>query len=185
MTEKEKALARGNAREAICGIIATVKGDVHDIGKNLVAVVMECNHYCIIDLGVMVPTHRVVEAVLEHKAQFVGLSGLITPSLEEMVVVARAMRQAGLTVPLLIGGATTSEEFTALRIAPEYNGLVLHCADAARNITYLSRYFSKDSLVRDAFVKEVRASQEKLRRAYELKNSNRQLLSVAEARANK
>ena len=183
--EKEKALARGNAREAICGIIATVKGDVHDIGKNLVAVVMECNHYCIIDLGVMVPTHRVVEAALEHKAQFVGLSGLITPSLEEMVVVARAMRQAGLTVPLLIGGATTSEEFTALRIAPEYNGLVLHCADAARNITYLSRYFSKDSLVRDAFVKEVRASQEKLRRAYELKNSNRQLLSVAEARANK
>lgn len=171
--ENALAMAQGKSSQVLCGIIATVKGDVHDIGKNLVTVVMECNHYHLIDLGVMVPAHKIIEAVHEHQARFVCLSGLITPSLEEMIQVASAMQEAGLDVPLLIGGATTSEEFIALRIAPLYRGLVLHCADASRNVTLLAQLFSTQAQVREEFAATVRREQEMWRDKYAQKNNTR------------
>ena len=116
-----------------CYVVATVKGDVHDIGKNIVAVVLGCNNFDVVDLGVMVPAEKIVEAVREHGAEFVALSGLITPSLDEMCHTAQAMQQAGLRVPLFIGGATTSDLHTALKIAPLYDGPVFHVKDAAQN----------------------------------------------------
>ena len=116
-----------------CYVVATVKGDVHDIGKNIVAVVLGCNNFDVVDLGVMVPAEKIVEAVRERGAEFVALSGLITPSLDEMCHTAQAMQQAGLRVPLFIGGATTSDLHTALKIAPLYDGPVFHVKDAAQN----------------------------------------------------
>lgn len=123
----------GNRREGVF-VMATVKGDVHDIGKNIVNVVLGCNKYRVVDLGVMVPAEDIVEAAIREDADFVGLSGLITPSLEEMVHTARAMQSAGLTVPLLLGGATTSALHTALKIAPEYDGPVLWVKDASQMV---------------------------------------------------
>ena len=114
--------------------MATVKGDVHDIGKNIVGVVLGCNNYEVIDLGVMVPADKILAAAREHGADIVGLSGLITPSLEEMVHVAREMERQGFTLPLLIGGATTSRAHTAVRIAPAYTGPVVHVLDASRAV---------------------------------------------------
>ncbi len=164
--EKAVAAAQGRSARTLCGVIATVKGDVHDIGKNLVTVVMECNHYTLIDLGVMVPAQDIVAAVQSHGARFVCLSGLITPSLEEMIHTARALQEAGIDVPLLIGGATTSEAFIALRIAPVYDGLVLYCADASSNVTLLSRLFAEDAAISAAFVAQVRQHQQQLREEY-------------------
>ena len=114
--------------------MATVKGDVHDIGKNIVGVVLQCNGFDVIDLGVMVPWTKILEAANEHDAAMIGLSGLITPSLDEMVTVASEMERAGMTMPLLIGGATTSRAHTALRIAPAYSGPVIHVLDASRAV---------------------------------------------------
>ena len=183
--EKAQAAREGVTVREVCGIIATVKGDVHDIGKNLVAVVMECNHYKMVDLGVMVPATTIVEAAVAHQAQFVCLSGLITPSLDEMINVAKAMQDAGLDIPLLIGGATTSDAFTALRIAPVYRGLVLHCTDAAHNVTLLARYFATDAAERQALVVETHQQQENLRQAYEAKQRGIQRLSPESARRNR
>jgi 5-methyltetrahydrofolate--homocysteine methyltransferase len=115
-------------------LIATVKGDVHDIGKNIVAVVLRCNNFKVIDLGVMVPCERILEEAIKHKADIIGLSGLITPSLEEMIIVARTMKEQGFTVPLLIGGATTSAKHTAVKIAPVYDQPVLHVGDASLSV---------------------------------------------------
>lgn len=115
-------------------VLATVKGDVHDIGKNIVGVVLQCNGFEIVDLGVMVPWTRILEAAVEHDADMIGLSGLITPSLDEMVTVAEEMQRAGMTMPLLIGGATTSRVHTALRIDPAYKGAVVHVLDASRAV---------------------------------------------------
>ena len=132
--EEEKA-ARGDVRRSAgTMVIATVKGDVHDIGKNIVAVVLRCNGYDVIDLGVMVPVSRILETAHEHDADLIGLSGLITPSLDEMVHVAREMERTGLEMPLLIGGATTSRIHTAVKIAPEYTGPVVHVLDASRSV---------------------------------------------------
>jgi Methionine synthase I, cobalamin-binding domain len=114
-------------------LLATVKGDVHDIGKNIVAVVMGCNGYEIIDLGVMVPAETIIQRAIEEKVDMIGLSGLITPSLEEMVHVASELEKAGLDLPLLIGGATTSRLHTALKIAPVYHAPVVHLKDASQN----------------------------------------------------
>ncbi|MGM9688472.1 MAG: methionine synthase [Alloprevotella sp.] len=116
-----------------CYVVATVKGDVHDIGKNIVAVVLGCNNFDVVDLGVMTPAETIVQAIREHGAEFVALSGLITPSLDEMCHTARAMQQAGIRIPLFIGGATTSELHTALKIAPLYDGPVFHVKDASQN----------------------------------------------------
>jgi len=126
-------------------LIATVKGDVHDIGKNIVSVIMACNNYEVIDLGVMVPTERIIEEAIAHKVDMIGLSGLITPSLEEMCHVATQMQKAGLTIPLLIGGATTSKIHTAVKIAPNYEYPVVYVKDASHNITILSQLFNKNT----------------------------------------
>ena len=128
-------------------LLATVKGDVHDIGKNIVSVVMSCNGYEIIDLGVMVPAEVIVRRAIEEKVDMVGLSGLITPSLEEMSHVAAEMEKAGLDIPLLIGGATTSRLHTALKIAPVYHAPVVHLKDASQNAGMAARLMNPDSRV--------------------------------------
>ena len=134
---REKRLpARPSAQGRV--LMATVKGDVHDIGKNIVGVVLGCNNYEVIDLGVMVPAAKILDAAIEQKADIVGLSGLITPSLDEMVFVAREMERRGFTMPLLIGGATTSKQHTAVKIAHEYSGPVVHVLDASRAVDVVS-----------------------------------------------
>ena len=176
--------AAGSATDRHKGILATVKGDVHDIGKNIAAVVMECNHYKLIDLGVMVPAEAIVRAAVEHQADFVGVSGLITPSLEEMCLVAQAMEEAGLKIPLLIGGATTSKEYIALRMASKYSGLLLHCPDASTNVGYLSRWFSMEQ--RSTLVEEMENVYSGLRYARACAASKEaNMYSVEEARKHK
>ncbi|WP_340054730.1 cobalamin-dependent protein, partial [Pseudomonas sp. JAI120] len=123
-------------------IMATVKGDVHDIGKNIVGVVLQCNGFDVVDMGVMVPGSDILKAANENDADMIGLSGLITPSLDEMVTVAEEMQRAGMTMPLLIGGATTSKVHTALRIAPAYKGPVVHVLDASRAVGVASTLVS-------------------------------------------
>src|SRR5262249_60679338 len=119
-------------------VLATVKGDVHDIGKNIVGVVLGCNDYDVVDLGVMVPAERILDTAVEQGADVVGLSGLITPSLDQMVDVAREMERRGLDLPLLVGGATTSKQHTAVRIAPAYSQPVVHVLDASRVVGVVS-----------------------------------------------
>jgi 5-methyltetrahydrofolate--homocysteine methyltransferase len=162
-------------------VMATVKGDVHDIGKNIVGVVLQCNGYEVIDLGVMVPWSQILAAAIEHDADMIGLSGLITPSLDEMVTVAEEMQRAGFTMPLLIGGATTSKVHTALRIDPVYDGPVIHVLDASRAVGVASRLLSDTQ--RDAFVADAAAEYTKVREAREGKAKS-VLLSIDEARAN-
>src|SRR3546814_8511791 len=130
--------------------MATVKGDVHDIGKNIVGVVLQCNGFEIVDLGVMVPWSKILETAVETDADMIGLSGLITPSLDEMVTVAEEMKRAGMTMPLLIGGAPTSKVHTALRIDPAYDGPVLQVLDASRAMGVATPLISTTG--RDAFV---------------------------------
>jgi 5-methyltetrahydrofolate--homocysteine methyltransferase len=141
--EIEKQKVPGQSSSAGKFLIATVKGDVHDIGKNIVAVVLACNNFEVIDLGVMTPTDKIVQTAIDEKVDLVGLSGLITPSLEEMTIVAAAMQKAGLTVPLLIGGATTSKIHTAVKIAPNYGGPVVHVKDASVNTHVVAQLMSK------------------------------------------
>ena len=142
-------------------IMATVKGDVHDIGKNIVGVVLQCNNFEVIDLGVMVPAQTILDAAVTHQADMIGLSGLITPSLDEMVHVASEMKRAGMTMPLLIGGATTSRVHTALRIAPAYDGPVVHVLDASRAVGVAGTLVSDTLKV--AFVAETAAEYQKIR----------------------
>jgi 5-methyltetrahydrofolate--homocysteine methyltransferase len=162
-------------------IMATVKGDVHDIGKNIVGVVLACNGYDIIDLGVMVPWTKILEAANENDADMIGLSGLITPSLDEMVTVAQEMARANMTMPLLIGGATTSKVHTALRIDPAYKGPVVHVLDASRAVGVASTLMSDTQ--RDAFVEKTAADYDAVRVARADKGQN-DLAPIAEARAN-
>ncbi len=162
-------------------VMATVKGDVHDIGKNIVGVVLQCNGYEVIDLGVMVPWSDILEAANENDADIIGLSGLITPSLDEMVTVAEEMQGAGMAIPLLIGGATTSKVHTALRIDPAYEGPVIHVLDASRAVGVTSRLLSDTQ--RDGFVFDTAGEYEKVREAREGKSKS-VLLSLEEARAN-
>ena len=162
-------------------VMATVKGDVHDIGKNIVGVVLACNGYEIIDLGVMVPWTRILEAANENDADMIGLSGLITPSLDEMVTVASEMQRAEMTMPLLIGGATTSKVHTALRIDPAYKGPVVHVLDASRAVGVASTLMSDTQ--RDGFVDRTAADYEAVRVAREGKGQN-DLAPIADARAN-
>ena len=162
-------------------IMATVKGDVHDIGKNIVGVVLQCNGYEVIDLGVMVPWMEILKAANENDADMIGLSGLITPSLDEMVTVAAEMQRTNMTMPLLIGGATTSKVHTALRIAPVYEGPVVHVLDASRAVGVASTLLSDTQ--RDEFVLKTAADYEAVRKARENKGQN-ELATLAEARAN-
>ncbi|MCG9027289.1 methionine synthase [Laribacter hongkongensis] len=163
-------------------IMATVKGDVHDIGKNIVGVVLRCNNYKVIDLGVMVPCQTILDAAREHKADIIGLSGLITPSLEEMSHVAKEMQRQGFDIPLLIGGATTSRVHTAVKIAPHYRGPVIYVPDASRAVGVCSNLLS-DTL-RDGFVQEVADDYAKARAIFEGRGEAR-LLPLAEARAHR
>ena len=162
-------------------VMATVKGDVHDIGKNIVGVVLQCNGYEVIDLGVMAPWQNILAAANENGADMIGLSGLITPSLDEMVTVAEEMQRAEMTMPLLIGGATTSKVHTALRIEPAYDGPVIHVLDASRAVGVASRLLSDTQ--RNEFVETTAAEYMKVRAAREGKGQS-VLLSLDEARAN-
>ena len=162
-------------------IMATVKGDVHDIGKNIVGVVLQCNGYEVIDLGVMVPWTTILQSANENDADMIGLSGLITPSLDEMVTVAAEMARSNMTMPLLIGGATTSKVHTAIRIAPAYKGPVVHVLDASRAVGVASTLMSDTQ--RDAFVEKTANEYEAVRVAREGKGQN-ELATLDEARAN-
>ena len=178
--EAEKT-SDGGSMKAGKVLLATVKGDVHDIGKNIVSIVLSCNNYDIIDLGVMVPPEKIIETVFIEKPDIVGLSGLITPSLGEMGVVAEMMDKVGLTVPLLIGGATTSKLHTALKIEPKYNGgPVVYVKDASMAPSAVSNLMSTEN--RDEYIKNIRAENERLRENYSQKVT--ELVSIKEAREN-
>jgi 5-methyltetrahydrofolate--homocysteine methyltransferase len=178
--EAEKAKSGEGGRPKGKIVIATVKGDVHDIGKNIVAVVLQCNNYEVLNLGVMVPAQRILETARVEKADAIGLSGLITPSLEEMAHVAREMEREGFTLPLLIGGATTSRAHTAVKIAPNYSGPVVYVPDASRSVPVTQSLLSRDA--REAYVAEVRADYEKLRRQHAEKKGPGPLLALGRAR---
>ena len=161
-------------------VMATVKGDVHDIGKNIVGVVLECNNYRIVDLGVMVPAERILEVAREEKADAIGLSGLITPSLEQMVHVASEMTRLGFDVPLLIGGATTSQTHTAVKIAPEYSGPTVYVLDASRSVGVVSKLL--DPVGGASYADEIQRSYDQVRSAFSARQERRRLLSLREAR---
>jgi 5-methyltetrahydrofolate--homocysteine methyltransferase len=160
-------------------LIATVKGDVHDIGKNIVGVVLACNNYAVTDLGVMTPTERIVSEALRLQPDFIGLSGLITPSLDEMITVAQELKRAGIRTPLLIGGATTSKEHTAIKIAEHYDGPMVHVGDASLVTAVCSDLLNPGK--RDGFVGDLRAEQVELREAYE-RQQPAVVIPLAEAR---
>ena len=161
-------------------LMATVKGDVHDIGKNIVGVVLGCNNYEVIDLGVMVSSERILEAAREKNVDLVGLSGLITPSLDEMAHVAREMERLGFKIPLLIGGATTSRAHTAVKIAPSYSNPVVHVLDASRAVGVVSSLLSDD--LRAAFIEKNKTDQAKLREQHANRGNAKPLLTIEEAR---
>jgi 5-methyltetrahydrofolate--homocysteine methyltransferase len=161
-------------------VLATVKGDVHDIGKNIVGVVLACNNYEVIDMGVMVPCEKILERAKQEKADIIGLSGLITPSLDEMVHVAREMERTGFKVPLLIGGATTSRAHTAVKVAQHYSEPVVHVLDASRAVPVASSLLSADQ--KPDFVKQLRDDYEKLRQQHS--GQQAKLLTLETARAN-
>ncbi len=171
----------GDARAKGKMVVATVKGDVHDIGKNIVAVVLQCNNYEVINLGVMVPAQKILQVAREEKCDLIGLSGLITPSLEEMAHVAREMEREGFQVPLLIGGATTSRTHTAVKIAPHYSGPVIWVADASRSVGVCSNLLSDEA--RAGFVNDVKSEYERVRALHEGKKGL-ELVPLSQARAN-
>jgi 5-methyltetrahydrofolate--homocysteine methyltransferase len=164
-------------------LLATVKGDVHDIGKNIVGVVLGCNGYDIIDLGVMVPTEKILETAKRENVDIIGLSGLITPSLDEMVNVAREMKRKDFHLPLLIGGATTSRMHTAVKIAPEYELGVVHVLDASRSVTVVGTLLNKDN--KPGFLDKLKAEYSKLKTDFGNKKSAKQYLSLQDAQKNK
>ncbi len=183
--EREARMAAGGAVETASKgkiVLATVKGDVHDIGKNIVGVVLGCNSYEVVDLGVMVPCDRILQTAIDEQADLIGLSGLITPSLDEMVFVAREMDRRGFTTPLLIGGATTSRQHTAVKIAPEYGESTVHVLDASRVVDVVTNLLSDDR--RASFVRENASLQDKLREQHGARKL-RPLLTYDDAFANR
>ena len=184
MEAEKLALEKAGGRRQAQGklVVATVKGDVHDIGKNIVGVVLGCNNYEVIDLGVMVTTDKILQAAVDHQADIVGLSGLITPSLDEMVFVASEMERRHFTLPLLIGGATTSPQHTAVKIAPEYAAPTVHVPDASRVVDVVASLLSTEQ--RPAFDANNRAAQAKLREQH-AGRKDRPMLTIAQARANR
>ena len=179
LQEEKKKL--GDARAKGKMVIATVKGDVHDIGKNIVAVVLQCNNYDVVNLGVMVPAQKILQVAREERCDIIGLSGLITPSLEEMAHVAREMEREGFDVPLLIGGATTSRTHTAVKIAPHYSGPVIWVPDASRSVSVCSNLLSDD--LREGYLNDVKGEYERVRGQHEGKRGL-ELVSLPHARAN-
>lgn len=166
-------------------LLATVKGDVHDIGKNIVGVVLGCNSYNVIDLGVMVHAEKIIQTAIDKNVDVIGLSGLITPSLDEMVHVAKEMQRRGLNVPLLIGGATTSRVHTAVKIDPNYDSAVIHVLDASRSVPVVSSLLNPDKQEREKYIKSVKEEYKKLREDYLKKKSDKQLVPIEKARENK
>ncbi|WP_119677820.1 methionine synthase [Indioceanicola profundi] len=173
----------GPAQTAGKVLMATVKGDVHDIGKNIVGVVLQCNNFEVVDLGVMVPTAKILEEAKKHKVDIIGLSGLITPSLDEMVYVAKEMEREGMDIPLLIGGATTSKIHTAVKIDPGYHGAVVHVIDASRAVGVAQHLLSKEN--GPAYVQGIKADYARMREAHARGQQGRARLPIAEARANR
>jgi 5-methyltetrahydrofolate--homocysteine methyltransferase len=163
-------------------LLATVKGDVHDIGKNIVGVVLACNSYQIIDLGVMVDAQKIIDEAVKNKVDIIGLSGLITPSLDEMVNVASEMERQGLKIPLLIGGATTSRIHTAVKIDPVYSGTVVHVTDASKSVPIAGEAISEET--KEAYHRQIKETYRQLREEHEAKQSVKQLVSYEEAKAN-
>jgi 5-methyltetrahydrofolate--homocysteine methyltransferase len=181
--EEEKRIS-GNTNQAAAKILlATVKGDVHDIGKNIVGVVLACNNYNVIDLGVMVPAEKILEAAKREKVDIIGLSGLITPSLDEMVHFAKEMEREKMNLPLLIGGATTSRIHTAVKISPAYSGPVVHVLDASRSVPVASELINP--LSREAFVSKINNEYSELRKDHEGRQQLKNYISLEEARKNK
>jgi 5-methyltetrahydrofolate--homocysteine methyltransferase len=180
--EKKNAADLSNAGKII---LATVKGDVHDIGKNIVGVVLGCNNYDVVDLGVMVATDKILQAAIDEKADVIGLSGLITPSLEEMAHVASEMERRGMRLPLIIGGATTSRVHTAVKIAPNYSGTVVHVLDASRSVPVVSNLINPDPAVKEKFISGISEEYRKIREDHKKKRTTQNYISIEKARGNK
>ena len=178
--EAEKS---GKSSSAGKVLMATVKGDVHDIGKNIVAVVLGCNNFEIIDLGVMVPPEKIIQAAVEHNVDIIGLSGLITPSLDEMVYLAKEMDKLNIKIPIMIGGATTSRAHTAVKIAPEYKQTVVHVNDASRAVTVASNLLQAET--KGSYVKAIREEYDKLRDGYLNRSRDKNYHTIENARKNK
>jgi len=172
--------SRANAGKIL---MATVKGDVHDIGKNIVGVVLACNNFEVIDLGVMVPAQRIIEEAKKQQVDIIGLSGLITPSLDEMVHFAKEMEREGFTIPLIIGGATTSRIHAAVKVDPHYSGPAIHVLDASRSVTVCSSLMNKDQ--RGPYIKNIKEEYAKAREAHLNKRSDKRFISINEARNSK
>jgi 5-methyltetrahydrofolate--homocysteine methyltransferase len=181
--EAEKLRTGNTAKNNGKVLMATVKGDVHDIGKNIVGVVLACNNYEIIDIGVMVPAEKILAAAIEHNVDVIGLSGLITPSLDEMVYMGKEMEKRGMKIPLLIGGATTSRVHTAVKIDPFYSGPVVHVLDASKSVPVVSNLLSKE--LSKGFITDTKADYERFREEYNNRQTAKNYISIAEARANK
>ena len=183
----EEAKKRGGSEKKNAGkiLMATVKGDVHDIGKNIVGVVLACNNFEVIDLGVMVPPEKILEEARKHQVNMIGLSGLITPSLDEMVYLASEMQREGFTIPLLIGGATTSKAHTAVKIAQKYNHPVVHVLDASRSVPVASTLLSDNKEARDVFVANLDVEYEQVREAHNNRAGHKEYVSFEAANANK
>jgi len=180
--EKEK---NKRTREQGKILMATVKGDVHDIGKNIVGVVLGCNNYNVIDLGVMVHTEKILQTAIDEKVDVIGLSGLITPSLDEMVHVAKEMERRGMKMPLLIGGATTSRLHTAVKIAPNYSGAVIHVLDASRSVPVVSNLLNGNGEERKKYVKSFKDEYIQLREDYAKRKTDKNYISLDKARGNR
>lgn len=163
-------------------VLATVKGDVHDIGKNIVGVVLGCNNFRVIDLGVMTPCDKILKAALDHKADIIGLSGLITPSLDEMIFVAKEMERLAIKIPLLIGGATTSRTHTAVKIAPRYSAPVIHVLDASKSVVVCSQLL--DENLKDDYFEEIMEEYEDIRQDHYESLKERRYLPLSQARKN-
>lgn len=181
--EAEKATGGGSSKGKI--LMATVKGDVHDIGKNIVGVVLGCNSYDIIDLGVMVPADKILKIAREEQVDIIGLSGLITPSLDEMVHVAKEMERQKFQIPLMIGGATTSKTHTAVKIEPHYSGPVVHVLDASRGVGVAGALLSEDKARSAQFIQNIREEYHQIRVQRSGRSASKQYLSLAQARARK
>jgi len=178
---KNPQLAQGNGSAGKV-LMATVKGDVHDIGKNIVSVVLGCNNYEIVDMGVMVPPEKIIQTAIDEQVDIIGLSGLITPSLDEMVYLAKEMERKNFKVPLLIGGATTSKAHTAVKIDPQYKNAVVHVNDASRAVTVVGDLLNKRS--NQKYVGDLKEDYEKFREGFLKRTKKKEYLSIEEARAN-
>ena len=178
-----EAQKEGKSSSAGKVLMATVKGDVHDIGKNIVSVVLACNNFEIIDLGVMVPPEKIIETAQREQVDIIGLSGLITPSLDEMVYLAKEMEKLNIRIPIMIGGATTSRAHTAVKIAPEYSATVVHVNDASRAVTVASNLLQNET--KDSYTSAIRSEYDQLREGYLSRSRDKNFLSIEAARKNK